>query len=208
MVVHHVPKIVKWLLPNLTWNRSRKEPVIYLTFDDGPVPGVTDFVLDELKKHQVKATFFCVGDNVRKHPELAKRIISEGHQIGNHTFNHLKGTATEDRRYYKNVQECSDVIFEVTGDFPRFFRPPYGRIKKKQVVQLAEYYEVIMWDVLSGDYDRRQSAKTCLQKTKAHTKNGAIVLFHDQKKTQGIIKEVLPEYLTFIKAKGFESGLL
>ncbi|AGA76380.1 polysaccharide deacetylase family protein [Echinicola vietnamensis] len=208
MVVHHVPKIVKWIFPKLTWNRSRQSPTIYLTFDDGPVPGVTDFVLDELAKWQIKATFFCVGDNVRKHPDLAKRIIKEGHQIGNHTYHHLNGSKTENVHYYQNVGKCSDTIFEVTGNYPTLFRPPYGRIKGKQAAFLGNDYEVVMWDVLSGDYDQGQSPETCLQKTIQYTQNGSIVLFHDQQKTAEVIKKVLPEYLRFVREKKLQAELL
>ncbi|QDH77581.1 polysaccharide deacetylase family protein [Echinicola soli] len=208
MVVHHVPKIVKWLFPKLTWNRSRQDHYIYLTFDDGPVPGVTDFVLDELGKHHVKATFFCVGDNVRKHPDLAKRIVEEGHQIGNHTYNHLNGSKTEDARYFDNIAKCSDTIYEVTKIRPSLFRPPYGRIKGKQATFLSKDFEVVMWDVLSGDFDQNQPPKTCLLKTKRHTQNGAIILFHDQQKTAAVIREVLPAYLRFIQESGFQAALL
>ncbi|GGF19548.1 polysaccharide deacetylase family protein [Echinicola rosea] len=208
MIVHHVPIIIKWLFPKFTWNRDRQKSNIYLTFDDGPVPGVTDFVLDELAKHHMKATFFCVGDNVRKHPGLAKRIIEEGHQIGNHTYSHLNGSKTENGAYIANVAKCSDMIYEVTKTHPRLFRPPYGRINAKQAGLLSKEFELVMWDVLSGDYDQRQLPETCLRKTKKHTKNGAIILFHDQQKTAGIIRKVLPTYLKFVQQKGYQAELL
>lgn len=208
MVVHHVPRLVKWMFPNFTWNKSRDKKKIYLTFDDGPVPGVTDFVLDELGCRGIKATFFVVGDNVRKYSRLAKRLVQEGHQIGNHTYNHLKGSATDNVTYWSNLQKCTEVVEEVTGVKPYLFRPPYGRIKKKQAEEISQKYEIIMWDVLSGDYVQGQSAETCLSKTIRYTRNGAIILFHDQKKTEKIIKTVLPKYLDYIQREGYETVLL
>ena len=208
MVIHFVPKLVKWFFPRFTWNRSRTEKKIYLTFDDGPVPGISDFVLDELDKRGLKATFFVVGDNVKKYPHIALRVIKEGHQLGNHTFNHLRGSSIDDRVYLDNAKKCSEAIEELTGKKPHLFRPPYGRIRKSQIKALSADYEIIMWDVLSGDFIESQPAETCLSKTKKYTKSGSIVLFHDQEKTENIIKAVLPRYLDFIQAEGYETALL
>lgn len=208
MVIHFVPSLIKMVFPGMTWNRERNTKSIYLTFDDGPVPGATDFVLDELGKRDMKANFFVVGDNVRKHPELAKSIVDHGHGIGNHTYNHLKGSAIDDQVYLENIEKCSRVLEEVTGRRPTLFRPPYGRIRNSQIKQLRGKYELIMWDVLSGDYDVHQPATVCLSKTKKYTQGGSIVLFHDQQKTEKVLRQILPDYLDYIQLEGFETALL
>ncbi|GAB3646870.1 polysaccharide deacetylase family protein [Echinicola sediminis] len=208
MVIHFVPRIIKWFFGRFTWNKDRKERKLYLTFDDGPVPGVTDFVLNELHKRGMKATFFVVGDNLEKYPDLAAKIVLEGHQLGNHTYNHLRGTSAEDKEYFANIEKCSRAIAAVSGFRPRLFRPPYGRIKKRQVDQLIKDYEIVLWDVLSGDYHPGQSAETCLSKTMQYTRSGSIVLFHDQEKTERVVKAVLPRYLDYIQSEGYETALL
>ncbi|EOZ96888.1 Polysaccharide deacetylase [Indibacter alkaliphilus LW1] len=192
----------------MLWNKSRSENKIYLTFDDGPVPGVTDFVLDELAKRKMKATFFMVGDNIRKHPALAKKVADAGHGIGNHTFHHANGYFTALEKYLSEIKACQQIIFEVLERKTTLFRPPYGKLTKKQFKAIHSNYQIVMWDVLSGDYDGDQPAAKCLHKTKKYSRNGSIVLFHDQLKTEKVLYKVLPPYLDFIKESGFQTAVL
>ena len=206
--IHHIPSIVPKILPYMVWHKDRNEPKVYLTFDDGPVPFVTDFVLDELGKRSLNATFFMVGDNVRKNPDLARKVLDQGNKIGNHTFHHVNGYKTQTEDYLEEVEACHHVIEEATGMRTRLFRPPYGKITRNQFEYLKSNHEVIMWDVLSGDYDPEQSSELCLSKSMQYTQNGSIILFHDQEKTQEILKKVLPSFLDYLIEEGFETHLL
>ncbi len=208
MLIHHVPSFVQGLFPKYVWHKSRQEKAVYLTFDDGPVPGVTDFVLEELAKRQMLATFFMVGDNVVRHPSLAIKVKEQGHQIGNHTHNHLNGNLFPTQEYLDNVEKCQSTINEVLDVRTTLFRAPYGRMKKDQRKSIAQTHRIIMWDVISGDYDIRQRPEQCLAKIKQYTCNGSIILFHDQKKTERIIFSVLPAYLDFIQRQGYHTNLL
>ncbi|HCN82076.1 MAG TPA: polysaccharide deacetylase family protein, partial [Sphingobacteriaceae bacterium] len=167
------PFWLQLLYPALTWHKSRMNKCIYLTFDDGPIPDVTPFVLETLKTFGTKATFFCIGDNVRKHPGIFEQVVNEGHHLGNHTFNHLRGWDTPDDIYLNNVKQCADLVRT------NLFRPPYGRAKKSQYSALHPDYSIIMWDVLSGDFDTELKPEKCLQNVLKHTGNGSIVVFHD-----------------------------
>lgn len=208
MLFHHVPSWMQLVFPRYVWHRSRKEKTIYLTFDDGPVPGVTDFVLEELAQRGMKATFFMVGDNIVKHTELALSVKRQGHQIGNHTHNHLNGRLFSTVEYLTNVEECQSAITQLLGATPILFRPPYGRMKVGQMKAIAQTHQIIMWDVVSGDYDPRQYAGRSLAKLKQYTQNGSIILFHDQRKTEKILLAVLPIFLDFIQEQGYRTGLL
>ncbi|WP_194776179.1 polysaccharide deacetylase family protein [Pararhodonellum marinum] len=208
MVFHHVPQWIKMWYPGFIWNHSRQESKVYLTFDDGPVPGVTEYVLEELSKRDMKATFFMVGENVRKHPALALAVVNAEHRIGNHTQRHLRGMETDLETYLADVKDCDQVIIDQLGLRPHLFRPPYGRMTSKQANKIKKSHQIIMWDVLSGDYDSRLSATTCLAKTKKYTQEGSIVVFHDQEKTRAVIRKVLPDYLDFIRQKNLETALL
>ncbi len=174
------------------------EKKIYLTFDDGPIPEVTPWVLELLNKENVKATFFCVGANVEKHPENFRQILAEGHAVGNHSFNHLNGWKTNNTTYIDNVKQCSQVVDS------KLFRPPYGKLRKSQSSILSNEYSIIMWNVLSGDFDKATSPEKCLQNATKHLKNGAIVLFHDSIKAKVNMEYALPRFITFAKQKGFE----
>ncbi|TCC95403.1 polysaccharide deacetylase family protein [Pedobacter hiemivivus] len=199
------PLLLKWYYPSLTWNKPRSEKIIYLTFDDGPIPDVTTFVLKTLKSFDAKATFFCIGDNIVKHPDVFELIKKEGHHIGNHTFNHLKGWKTEDKTYIKNFKACQQ--FTQT----HLFRPPYGRIKKSQVSEIQSAFpetEIIMWDVLSGDFDINLSPQKCYENVIKNTRNGSIIVFHDSLKAFERLEYVLPLALKFFKEQGYEFGLL
>lgn len=206
--LHHIPAIIPKIFPNILWHKERDAPKVYLTFDDGPVPGITDFVVEELEKRGMKATFFMVGDNIRKHPELAKKVMESGNGIGNHTQHHVKGFDLSCEEYLKEVSLCQSQIDMTLGVKPQLFRPPYGQLTNKQLKSLLPDFQVVMWDVLSGDFDKKQSAEVCLEKTKKHTQNGSIIVFHDQQKTTQIVQEVLPPYLDYLVMKGFETALL
>jgi peptidoglycan/xylan/chitin deacetylase (PgdA/CDA1 family) len=195
------PFWLKWFYPTLTWHKSRKEKFVYFTFDDGPIPVVTPFVLNTLKKFNCKATFFCIGDNVDKHPLILADIISEGHTIGNHTYNHLNGWNSSNKNYIENVLKGSKLTST------RIFRPPYGRIKKSQIKEIKKQSpstEVIMWDVLSGDFDKRISKEQCVRNVLKHCKNGSIIVFHDSLKAFERLEYALPKVLENLSKKGFE----
>lgn len=208
MFLHTVPSLVQRFYPERIWMKSPADNKVYLTFDDGPVAGVTEYVLNELSKRNQKATFFVVGDNVRKSPELAKELISAGNKIGNHTFNHLNGWKTEHSTYLENIELCDDVLRDVLGIKTKLFRPPYGLIKRNQAIEVSRFHEIVMWSVLTGDYDQRLNAEVVLNKSIQHTKAGSVVLFHDQLKTKAVLPKVLPPYLDYIKESGWETGLL
>ena len=203
MYLHYYNRLFQWLYPYRVWSKKASEKVIYLTFDDGPIPEVTEFVLDELKNVNAKATFFCVGDNIRKYPEIYKRLLKEGHRSANHTFNHLNGRKTTKDEYVRNAKKCSELIVD---DFEgkMLFRPPYGRIKGDQFRALKRDYEVVMWNVLSADFDPNLSKEKCLKKTIRYTKKGAIVVFHDNVKTMGKLRWVLPKYLNHFSKLGYK----
>ncbi|WP_158796994.1 polysaccharide deacetylase family protein [Pedobacter sp. L105] len=195
------PLLLKWYYPFLTWNKSRHEKVVYLTFDDGPIPVVTDFVLNTLKDFNCKATFFCIGDNINKYPEIFNQVKADGHAIGNHTFNHLKGWKTDDNTYIDNFNQCQ----QLTGT--QLFRPPYGRIKNSQIRQLKILYpalNIIMWDVLSGDFDLNLSPEKCYQNVIRNTENGSVIVFHDSLKAFDRLKFALPAALKFLINQGYQ----
>jgi peptidoglycan-N-acetylglucosamine deacetylase len=207
MFLHKTNFLMRALYPDFIWRKSLLEKKIYLTFDDGPIPEITEFVLETLAKYQAKATFFCIGDNIRKHPLIFQKLINEGHAIGNHTFNHLKGWATDDVTYLENVVLCSKEI-EKENHQTQLFRPPYGRIKRSQAKSLLLDYEIVMWDVLSGDFSQKLSPEIVLEKTIQHTKAGSIVLFHDSIKAYKNMSYSLPRFLEYFSEKGFQFAKL
>lgn len=195
------PLLLKWYYPSLTWHKSRAEKAIYLTFDDGPIPDVTEFVLKTLRDQQVKATFFCIGDNIRKHPHLFQQLLDEGHKVGNHTFNHLKGWKTDNATYLENFEQCQMLTAS------KLFRPPYGRIKKSQAREIRKRYpdmNIIMWDVLSGDFDLQLSPEGCYQNVNKYVENGSIIVFHDSLKAFERLQYALPRSIADLKLKGYE----
>ncbi|WP_339838965.1 polysaccharide deacetylase family protein [uncultured Flavobacterium sp.] len=200
-----VPKFIKKIFCNQVWDIPNSENKIYLTFDDGPTPLVTEWVLDVLERENIKATFFCIGNNIEKHPDILKKTIAAGHSIGNHTFNHLKGWKTSTKKYLENVDLCSNIIqqFTIKNLHSSLYRPPYGKIKTKQTKLLrAKGFKVIMWDVLSKDYDQAISPEKCLENTKKTT-SGSILVFHDSLKAQKNLEYTLPKAIKFLKEKGF-----
>lgn len=197
--------IIKRVFNNYIWSVPNKEKKIYLTFDDGPIPEVTPWVLDVLQDHDIKATFFCIGDNVKKHPEVLDRIIKEGHQIGNHTYNHLKGWNTTVKNYIDNVARATEVL-----PVPcTLFRPPYGKIKLKQSTILRQKgFKIVMWDVLSMDYDANIPKEVCLKNVIDHVEDGSIIVFHDSLKAYKNLKYTLPIAIEILKARGYVFSLL
>jgi peptidoglycan-N-acetylglucosamine deacetylase len=199
------PLVLKWYYSGLIWNMPRSEKIVYLTFDDGPIPNVTDFVLNTLKSFEIKATFFCIGDNITKHPEIFERLKNEGHAVGNHTFNHLKGWKTDNETYIANTLKCQELTQS------NLFRPPYGRIKKSQASNLKSQIsnlKIIMWDVLSGDFDENLTPEKCFKNVKNYTKNGSIVVFHDSLKAFDRLKYALPKTIQYLRDKGYQFGTL
>ena len=183
---------------NYRWRFSSIPKEIYLTFDDGPTPKVTEFVLEELEKYNGKATFFCIGKNVKIHPAIYQKIISNGHSVGNHTFNHLNGFSTRNNLYIENIQQASAYIDS------NLFRPPYGKLKNSQGNILQKKgYKIIMWDVLSGDFDTKISPEKCLKNVLENTSNGSIVVMHDSVKAQEKIFFALPKILDYYSKKGY-----
>jgi peptidoglycan-N-acetylglucosamine deacetylase len=180
---------------------------LYLTFDDGPMPGPTEFVLSELKRFNAKATFFSIGDNVGKHPGIFEKILAEGHAIGNHTFNHLKGWATPLEKYLDNIKACESQIAnhrQPIANHKSLFRPPYGRITLKQIKVLKENYQIVMWDVLTYDYSKNISRGNCLMGSIKATRPGSIIVFHDSLKAERNLTFVLPKFLDHFSREGYE----
>lgn len=191
------PYLLQLFLTGFLWRCNPHKKNIYLTFDDGPVPEVTPLVLDLLKLYKAQATFFCVGENVQKNPELFSKIITEGHKIGNHTYNHLNGWKTPSSIYIENIKQCSLVVNS------SLFRPPYGKITPKQAKLLRPNFKIVMWDVLSGDYNLNISEEDCFRNIKNHTKNGSIIVFHDSIKAKRNLMSALPSTLDYFSKKGY-----
>ena len=192
------PKWLQQLYKSCIWKMPTNEKVIYLTFDDGPHPAATNFVLDILNTYHAKGTFFCIGKNVMAHPEIYNRIIAEGHAVGNHTYNHLNGWKTNTEAYVTNIMEASKCIAT------KLFRPPYGRITTPQLKRLPGIgLKPIMWTVLSGDFDTGISNQTCLQNVLTKTTNGSIVVFHDSEKAYLKLAYTLPKVLDYFIERGY-----
>lgn len=202
MYLIKTPKVVRKLFPTYLWNKSRKKPYVYLTFDDGPIPNVTPWVLDCLEEYGMKGTFFCVGDNVRKHMPIYERIIAEGHAVGNHSYSHKSGWSTEVDAYLDDVQLCSSFVES------NLYRPPYGRLKPQQAEAIRQKYKIVMWDILSGDFDANISAEQCLNNITSHVKPGSIIVMHDNVKSFDKLKLVLPQLCEHLTENGLKSRQL
>jgi peptidoglycan/xylan/chitin deacetylase (PgdA/CDA1 family) len=201
-----VPKIIKLLFFNQVWDIPNSENTIYLTFDDGPTPEITERVLEILDKHHIKATFFCIGDNVRKHPEIVQKILSKQHSVGNHTYSHLKGWKTPTKTYISNSEACEiklNSLFKIRNS--KLFRPPYGKITPWQSYKLRKLgYKIIMWDVLSKDYDASISAEMCYENVIKNVSSGSIIVFHDSNKAKENVLKSLEKTIETLKSKGFK----
>ena len=200
--------IIKKIFSNHVWEISNTENKIYLTFDDGPIPEITEWVLEELKKYNAKATFFCIGHNIEKHPEIFEKVINDGHSVGNHTFNHLNGWKTSTKEYLENFKLCEDSISNLQSKIYnlklKLFRPPYGKIKFSQSKKLRQLgYKIIMWDVLSADYDTAISPEKCLENVLQNVSSGSIIVFHDSVKAFPNLEYTLPRALKYWQEKGF-----
>jgi peptidoglycan-N-acetylglucosamine deacetylase len=192
-------------MPGYTWRREEQGRVLYLTFDDGPIPDVTPWVLEQLENHGAKATFFAVGDNLEKHPAIAAQVLAQGHLLANHTHNHLRGWETALPRYLQNVAQCQQTLEQLrpeTGQ-RKLFRPPYGRITTRQAAALRPDYELVMWDVLTNDYDRSLKPENCLRQAIRCTQSGSIIVFHDSLKAQRNMQYALPRFLDHFTAQGY-----
>jgi len=198
MYLANSPTWLQWLYPSLIWHKSREEKSVYLTFDDGPIPVVTPFVLNTLKTFNAKATFFCIGDNAAKYPEIYQQVLNEGHSVGNHTFNHLKGWNTNKEAYLGNVAKCAELVKS------SLFRPPYGRATRSQYSTLINNYSVIMWDVLSGDFDLKITPEKCIENVISNTRNGSIIVFHDSLKAFPRLETALPSVLEHLTSEGYK----
>ncbi len=214
------PNLVKNVFPGLIWDLPSKEKIIYLTFDDGPTPTITDWTLDVLRQYDARVTFFCIGKNIKAHPAIFQRILSEGHSVGNHTYNHLKGWKTNTSEYLENIDKTDEVItheianskIPFTGMNPsgqsgtvKLFRPPYGQIKPKQAKQIIKLgYKIVMWTVLSRDWEQSLSKEKCVENVTKHTNPGNIIVFHDSIKASNNLQYALPEVLEYFSRKGFK----
>ena len=199
MFIEQPPYMYRMLYPETIWRIPRKNKTVYLTFDDGPVPEVTPWVLNVLDHYNIKATFFCVGDNVARHKELYKEILNRGHLTGNHTQNHIQGIKFRTKNYLKNVEGANTLI-----NSP-LFRPPHGHMRFKQKIALQKAgYHIIMWDVVSRDYSKKLTPEEVFNNVKKYTRNGSIIVFHDSLKAQRNLKEVLPKAIEWLLKEGYQ----
>lgn len=204
MYFARTPFLLKQLYPGRIWNMDRNERTVHLTFDDGPIPDVTPWVLEQLAAYNAKATFFCIGKNASEHPEILRRIIAEGHTIGNHTWSHLRGSRTPTGPYVKDVHRAEHELgLDVQRIERPLFRPPYGRITRDQVRELTDRYRIVMWDVLSGDFDTRRTGEHCLKNVTRNVRPGSIVVFHDSLKAEERLRYALPRALEYLRKEGY-----
>ena len=202
MFIEQPPWVYRVFFPGTVWRINPDEKCVYLTFDDGPVPELTPWVLDVLDSYQLKATFFCVGDNVRKHPEIYRMILERGHRVGNHTFNHIQGVCNRSKDYLRNVAKAAEWI---ESDL---FRPPHGHMRRPQLLQLKKTYRLIMWDVVTRDYSPHMTSQGVINVIKKYTRNGSIIVFHDSLKAKGRIEEALPQSIEWLMAQGYQFKVL
>ena len=201
MLIEQPPRIYRWFFPGALWRipapKGHKKNV-FLTFDDGPIPEMTPWILDVLDKYDIKATFFCVGENVSKHPELYNMILKRGHRVGNHTYNHIQGIKFWSKNYIRNIAKASEYI---DGNL---FRPPHGHMRFPQVMRLRKIFRIIMWDVVTRDYSPHMTAKGVLNNVKRYSRNGSIIVFHDSFKAKGRIEEALPKSIEWLLENGYQ----
>ncbi len=197
------PLWLKWLYGRgFLWDIKTNQRQVYLTFDDGPIPGITDWVLSQLEEYGFKATFFCIGSNVHKHPQVYQNVLKAGHAVGNHTFNHINGFNVTLKEYSTNINNCAQVVDS------KLFRPPYGKINYRQRQWVLKGYKPVMWSVLSADFDTTISPEQCLHNAIKHTQPGSIVLFHDSVKAEKNLRYTLPRYLAWLKQEGYTSAAI
>ena len=197
MLIEQPPIIYRILFPGALWRINKSEKCVYLTFDDGPAPEITPWVLDLLDEYNIKATFFCVGDNVRKHPEIYKQILDRGHCVGNHTFHHKQGLGCRTKKFVLNATLAARYIDS------KLFRPPHGHMRFKQVFKLRKDYKIVMWDVVTRDYSKWLNAEQVFQIVKKYTRNGSVIVFHDSPKAEPRMKEALPKSIEWLLEQGY-----
>ena len=198
MFIEQPPQLVRLLYPKAIWRMDKKVKAVYLTFDDGPIPEITPWVLDLLDKYQIKATFFMVGDNIRKHPEEFKMVVDRGHRLGNHTFNHIRGSEYLSDNYLENTDQANEFLKT------DLFRPPHGHMRWGQYQVLKKKYRIIMWDLVTRDYSNRLNGPQVLAKVKKYVRNGSIITFHDSIKSEQNMKYALPRAIEWLKEQGYE----
>ncbi len=199
------PILLRSVYRKCLWAINTTDKTVYLTFDDGPIPEVTSFILDELKKYNALATFFCIGRNVEENPDIFERIINECHSIGNHSYDHLNGWQTDNDTYYNNIEKCSVTLKNYYPEYNSLlFRPPYGKLKPAQYKFLKDRYKIVLWDVLSFDFDQKVSVEKVLNNVTTYAEPGSIIVFHDSLKAQLNVEYALPKVLEHFSAKGFK----
>lgn len=199
MFIEQPPQLIRYLYPSAIWRMDKDERAVYLTFDDGPIPRVTPWVLDVLDRYGIKATFFMVGDNIRKHPEEFRMVVERGHRIGNHTFNHIRGLSYDINSYLENTDKACRMMMNTN-----LFRPPHGYMSPKQYAELKKRYKIIMWDLVTRDYNRKFNGEQILQKVKKYVRNGSIITFHDSLKSEENIRYALPKAIEWLMEQGYE----
>ena len=197
MIIEQPALWLRWLYPRATWRMDKHEKAVYLTFDDGPIPEATPFILETLAEHGVKATFFMVGDNVRKHPELYEKVVAAGHRIGNHTFNHIGGFRHSIHTYSANASKADELLHT------DLFRPPHGWMRLDQYFWLGRKYRIVMWDLVTRDYSKWMTAEGVLNNVKRYARNGSIITFHDSLKSIDKLHYALPEAIKWLKEQGY-----
>lgn len=202
MFIEQPPRLLRALYPQAIWRMDPTEKAIYLTFDDGPIPDITPWVLDLLDEYNIKATFFMVGDNVRKHPKEFQMVVDRGHRIGNHTYNHIRGFEYLSDNYLANAEKANETLQT------DLFRPPHGHMRWAQYYTLKKYYKIIMWDVVTRDYSDKLNGRQVLRIVKKYVRNGSIVTFHDSLKSEKNLKYALPRSIEWMKEQGYEFKLL
>jgi peptidoglycan/xylan/chitin deacetylase (PgdA/CDA1 family) len=198
MYKYTIPRFLERITPSITWKVKTIDKAVYLTFDDGPHPEITPWVLGELAKFSGKGTFFCVGENVARFPETYHSVIAAGHSVGNHSYNHLNGWKTDNATYFDNIAKCAEEVKS------NLFRPPYGRITFSQHWYLKKKYEIIMWDLLTRDYEMNLNTDESLAQIKKNIRHGSIIVFHDSVKAEKNLKILLPQVLQYLHNSGFE----
>ena len=199
MFIEQPPQLIRYLYPSAIWRMDKDERAVYLTFDDGPIPRVTPWVLDVLDRYGIKATFFMVGDNIRKHPDEFRMVVERGHRIGNHTFNHIRGLSYDINSYLENTDKACRMMMNTN-----LFRPPHGYMSPKQYAELKKRYKIIMWDLVTRDYNRKFNGEQILQKVKKYVRNGSIITFHDSLKSEENIRYSLPKAIEWLMEQGYE----
>lgn len=201
--------LIKALFKGYVWDIPNHNKTVYLTFDDGPTPEITEWVLDILRLHNIQATFFCIGNNIKNNPDIFKKVVAEGHAIGNHTFNHLNGWENDNKTYFSDLEDCEREItkgLRVENKI-KLFRPPYGRIKTSQAREVRKRgYQIIMWDVLSADFDKTITPEKCLENVIKNTREGSVIIFHDSIKAFPNLEYALPKVIEYLKKNNFRFG--